>query len=40
MRPEIIIFIGNFLSSENNETHYLDKLKLHFDNIIHIIDKF
>ena len=39
MRPEIIVILGNFISAENNETQSLDKLKLHFDNILNIIDK-
>ena len=39
MRPEIIVILGNFISAENNETQSLDKLKLHFDNILKIIDK-
>lgn len=40
MRPEIIVIFGSFISAENNETQSLDKLKLHFDNIFNIIDKF
>ena len=40
MRPEIIVIFGSFISAENNETQSLDKLKLLFDNIFNIIDKF
>ena len=40
MRPEMIIILGNFISAENNETQSLDKLKLHFDNILNILEKF
>ena len=39
MRPEIVVILGNFISAENNETQPLDKLKLHFDNILNILDK-
>lgn len=37
MRPEVIVMIGNFISSQNSEMQTYDKFKSYFDEIVAII---